>query len=87
MGAQLTVVDAAELASELVAAVRDLIDTRDAAPPPPELVTVSELARLWSCSPGHIRKCVRDGMPVVRIGASVRYSPADTMVWLRGRQA
>lgn len=49
------------------------------------LDTVGDLARFLKVSVSCVRKLTREaGLPVVRIGRSVRYERAAVLAWLRG---
>lgn len=48
-------------------------------------LTTTQLAELWNVSPRTIRRWTAEGMPVVRLGRSVRYRLSDVDVWERAR--
>lgn len=55
--------------------------------PAPQLLTLSELAMLWSVSPRTIRRwSATRSLPCVRVGRLVRFDPGDVSRWLSARK-
>lgn len=43
----------------------------------PAVLTPSDVARRWNCSPGHVRRLCRSGqLPAMRLGSDWRISPS-----------
>lgn len=51
----------------------------------PLLVDKAILGQLLQCSAAHIDNLRKVGLPVVKVGESVRFDPTEVMAWLKGR--
>ena len=51
----------------------------------PPLLTVDEVASILKLSSRQVRRLIKDkALPVLRIGCSIRISPPDLDLWVRG---
>ncbi len=50
--------------------------------PDPRLWTTTELARFLGCTERHIFHLRERGLPTIRLGALVRFDPAEALNWL-----
>jgi hypothetical protein len=56
---------------------------KGAAQSAPLLVDKQTLARLLTCSAGHIDNLRKKGLPFVPVGDAVRFDPAEVLAWLK----
>jgi excisionase family DNA binding protein len=49
------------------------------------LWSTEELARYLGCTSRHVARLRADGLPVIRVGALVRFRPSRVVEWLEGR--
>jgi len=51
-----------------------------------QLLTIEQVAAYLNVSPKTVRRCLRRGLPHVRVGACVRFVPGDVARWVEGRK-
>lgn len=68
----------AELAGMIRDAVHDALGMAR-----PKLLDKQSLAQTLDCSAAHIDHLRKRGLPIVRVGQSVRFEPAEVIAWLR----
>ncbi len=51
----------------------------------PVLIDKQDMARQLGCSPAHLDHLRKRGLPVVKVGAVIRFEPALVLDWLRAQ--
>jgi hypothetical protein len=75
-------------AAELAALIRDAVGDGGSKPSgsEPRLLDRHGLAERLACSPGHVDRMRRDGMPCLYIGDSPRFLFDDCVHWIAARK-